>query len=379
MRIRSQNSETSQAALDRHTHASPQRSAHHGDAALSERTTEDVILSRRRAHVLDGLVGAAPSFVTVVHELRRIADSDATVLIVGETGTGKELAARAVHYLSAKAEFPFVAVNCAALPDTLLEAELFGHARGAFTDAHATRQGLLAQAERGTLFLDEIESLTPRAQGVLLRVLHDRTFRPLGSATERSVDVRFVAATNVDPSRLVCQGVFRADLLYRLRVLWLELPALRDRRDDILLLARHFLCKHAMRHRPTPILSGAAERALTEFDWPGNVRELENALIRAVHLVDNGVIEPHHLGLTHQRGVHASQVARRATDDLSLSLKESKRRVVDAFERHYLTGLMRQSQGNVTHAALSAQKERREFGKLLKKHGINPKDFARGA
>jgi DNA-binding NtrC family response regulator len=329
--------------------------------------------------VLDRLVGAAPSFVTVVRELRRISESDATVLVVGETGTGKELAARAVHYLSARADCPFVAVNCAALPDTLLEAEFFGHERGAFTDAHATRQGLLAQAERGTLFLDEVESLTPRAQGALLRVLHDRTFRPLGSATERSVDVRFVAATNVDLPRLVRQGEFRADLLYRLRVLWLELPPLRDRRDDIVLLARHFLGRHAAPGRPVPRLTDAAQRALTGYDWPGNVRELENALIRAAHLVEDGVIEPHHLGLAPTRGAHATQVARRATDDLSLSLKESKRRVIDAFERHYLTGVMLQSQGNVTHAALSAKKERREFGKLLKKHGINPKDFARGA
>jgi DNA-binding NtrC family response regulator len=346
---------------------------------LSGRTTEEVIRSRRRAHVLDRLVGAAPSFVTVVRELRRISESDATVLVVGETGTGKELAARAVHYLSARADCPFVAVNCAALPDTLLEAEFFGHERGAFTDAHATRQGLLAQAERGTLFLDEVESLTPRAQGALLRVLHDRTFRPLGSATERSVDVRFVAATNVDLPRLVRQGEFRADLLYRLRVLWLELPPLRDRRDDIVLLARHFLGRHAAPGRPVPRLTDAAQRALTGYDWPGNVRELENALIRAAHLVEDGVIEPHHLGLAPTRGAHATQVARRATDDLSLSLKESKRRVIDAFERHYLTGVMLQSQGNVTHAALSAKKERREFGKLLKKHGINPKDFARGA
>jgi DNA-binding NtrC family response regulator len=345
------------------------------ERAVSQGTTEEVILGRRRAQVLDRLVGEGPRFVTVVHELRRVAQSDATVLIVGETGTGKDLVARAVHYLSAKAEFPFVAVNCAALPDTLLEAELFGHERGAFTDAHASRQGLLAQAGKGTLFLDEVESLTSRGQGALLRVLHDRTFRPLGSSTEHSVDVRFVAATNVDLAGLVQQSVFRADLFYRLRVLWLELPALRDRREDIPLLVRHFMSKHALRDRPAPMLSEAASRALVHFDWPGNVRELENALIRAIHLADHGVIEPHHLGLSDHTPRTLQQPCFPPSD---LSLRESKRQLITAFERQYLTRLMSASQGNVTQAALTAHKERRELGKLLKKHGINPKDFARG-
>lgn len=338
------------------------------------RKTEEIILNRRRAQVLDRLVGKAQRFVEVVQELRRIAESDATVLVVGETGTGKELVARAVHYLSARAEFPFVAVNCAALPDTLLEAELFGHERGAFTDAHASRQGLVAQAEKGTLFLDEVESLTSRAQGVLLRVLHDRTFRQLGSAAEHSVDVRFVAATNVDLAGLVRQASFRADLLYRLRVLWLELPPLRDRREDIPLLVRHFMDKHAVGHRPAPILSEAASRALTDFHWPGNVRELENALIRAIHLADHGVIEPHHLGLS-DREPRPSPLPGFPAGDLPL--KESKRQLITAFEHEYLTRLMSVSQGNVTQAAFAAHKERRELGKLLKKHGINPKDFAR--
>ena len=344
------------------------------EETLAERLTEEVILSRRRAQALDRLVGRAPRFVNVIHELQRIAESSATVLIIGETGTGKELVARALHYLGTKAEFPFVAVNCAALPDTLLEAELFGHERGAFTDAHAPRQGLLAQAEKGTLFLDEVESLTSRAQGALLRVLHDRTFRPLGSATERSVDVRFVAATNIDLADLVRQNLFRADLLYRLRVLWLGLPPLRDRREDIPLLIRHFMSKHALRHRPEPMLSEAASRLLTDFDWPGNVRELENVLIRAIYLAEHGVIEPHHLGLSDCEPGTPQLSGLPASD---LSLKESKRLLVTAFERQYLTRLMSESRGNVTQAAVSAHKERRELGKLLKKHGINAKDFVR--
>src|SRR5688572_20974214 len=252
----------------------------------------------RRAQVLDKLIGDAPSFVQVRDQLSRLSESEATVLIAGETGTGKELTARALHYLSSRAGFPFVAVNCAALPDTLLEDELFGHERGAFTDAHAQRQGLLAQAHKGTIFLDEVESLTPRAQGALLRVLHDRTFRVLGSSIERSVDVRFIAATNVDLADLVRRGVFRADLFYRLRVLWMDLPSLRNRREDIPLLTRHFLEKHELPGRPAATLSEAAAGALLAFDWPGNVRELENAIIRALHLADDGRIETHHLGLS---------------------------------------------------------------------------------
>ena len=330
--------------------------------------------NQQRTHVLNKLIGEAPSFVRVRDQLSRLSESDATVLISGETGTGKELMARAVHYLSSKAGFPFVAVNCAALPDTLLEAELFGHERGAFTDAHASRQGLLAQAANGTLFLDEVECLTPRGQGALLRVLHDRTFRVLGSSVERSVHVRFVAATNVDLSELVRHGAFRADLFYRLRVLWLDLPALRERREDIPLLTRHFMAKHARRAGTMPVLSADASRALSDFSWPGNVRELENAITRALHLVDDGPIEPHHLGLS-TVSEHPADAA--PVSGERLSLKESKRRVVLAFERDYLARLIAESGGNVTKAALAARKDRRELGKLLKKHGLNAKDFAR--
>jgi DNA-binding NtrC family response regulator len=333
---------------------------------------DDAMLRRRRAQVLDKLIGEAEPFVHIREQLGRLSDSEATVLISGETGTGKELTARALHYLSSKAGFPFVAVNCAALPDTLLEDELFGHERGAFTDAHAPRPGLLAQAHQGTLFLDEVESLTPRAQGALLRVLHDRTFRTLGSSVERTVDVRFVAATNVDLAGLVRVGTFRADLFYRLRVLWLELPPLRQRRDDIALLTGHFIAKHTSRGKRAPVLSAAAGRALVDFTWPGNIRELENTIVRALHLVDDGVIEPQHLGLPIEGTSATSSIAGER-----LSFRESKRRFVDAFEREYLSRVIAESGGNVTKAALVAQKERRELGKLLKKHGLNAKDYAR--
>ena len=337
---------------------------------------DDLFLRRRRAQVLEKLIGEAPAFVQVRQQLARLSESEATVLIAGETGTGKELMARALHYLSSKAGFPFVAVNCAALPDTLLEDELFGHERGAFTDAHAPRQGLLAQADRGTIFLDEVECLTPRAQGALLRVLHDRTFRVLGSSVERSEDVRYVAATNLDLAELVRRGSFRADLFYRLRVLWLELPPLRQRRDDISLLTQHFMAKHAMRTRPAPVLSVAAIRALFEFNWPGNIRELENAIVRALHVVeDEAVIEPHHLGLP--APALSGGASWNRPGEQPLSFRESKRRLIDAFEREYLARVISESGGNVTKAALVAKKERRELGKLLKKHGLRARDFGR--
>ena len=341
------------------------------------RTMEEVTLRRRAAHVFDKLVGEASRFVDVKQQLLCLADSAATVLIIGETGTGKELLARAVHYLSSRAGFPFIAVNCAALPDTLLEDELFGHERGAYTDAHAPRQGLIAKAHQGTLFLDEVESLSPRGQGVLLRVLQERMFRALGSTTDLSADVRFVASTNVDLDAMVRQSLFRRDLFYRLRVLWLEMPALRDRREDIPLLTRHFLAKHVRRNAAPATLSREAQKALLDWDWPGNVRELENALIRAMHLAEGGTIEPHHLGLQPARPEKTSTLT--WLEDGELSLKESKRRLLCTFEREYLTRVLTDSRGNVTQAALRAKKDRRELGKLLRKYGINAKDFARGA
>ena len=227
---------------------------------------------------------------------RSIARHSATVVISGETGTGKELISRAVHYLGPRAPHPFVPVNCGALPDALLEDELFGHERGAFTDAKARRAGLLSQAEHGTVFLDEVDSLTPRAQVALLRVLQGGTYRSLGGDLERPLDVRFVAATNTSLSALVRAGRFRSDLYYRLCVLAIHLPPLRDRREDILLLARHFLTKY--QDGPVPVqLAADAERALLAYSWPGNVRELENVIQRSLAMTAAPVIVAADLGL----------------------------------------------------------------------------------
>ena len=263
-------------------------------------------------------------------------------------------------------------MNCGALVDTLLEGELFGHERGAFTDAHARRQGLIAHAAGGTMFLDEAETLTPRAQVALLRVLQERTFRPVGASAEQRTDVRFVAATNVRLDRLVQAGQFRADLFYRLSVFSITLPPLRERRDDILPLAQYFLAKYTPAFGLAPELSTAAVRALLTFDWPGNVRELESAIVRAVHLARDGVIEAADLGLpggAREDGAPMTFAAARP-------YKAEKAQVLEAFERQYIARLMTEHKGNVSRAAQAAGKERRDLGKLLKRHGVDPRAFA---
>jgi two-component system response regulator GlrR len=297
--------------------------------------------------------------------LRVAAISDATVLVSGETGTGKELVARALHYLSDRATHPFVAINCGSLTDTLLEDELFGHERGAFTDAQHRRAGLIAQAAKGTLFLDEVDTLSPRGQVALLRMLQDKVYRPLGSEHEYCADVRFVTATNASLDDLVESNSFRADLYYRICVFVVSLPPLRERQEDVLELARHFLIKHATRDYPAPTLSAAAEAALMAYPWPGNVRELENSMIRAVRLCRAGLVDVDHLALPSRRGIDPfSTVSKTGT------FQSLKTDTINRFERAYLQRLMQDTRGNVTRAAQIAGKDRRDLGKLLKKHGL---------
>jgi DNA-binding NtrC family response regulator len=320
---------------------------------------------------LSKLVGRAPALLRMIDELPAVAASGAPVLVIGETGTGKELVARAVHYLSPRAESPFVAVNCGALPETLLEDELFGHERGAFTSAEKRRIGLIQQAENGTLFLDEVDTLAPKAQVDLLRVLQDKKYRAVGSSQECKVNVRIVAATNVPLEQLMRSGSFRADLYYRLCVFLLHLPPLRSRKEDIPALAAHFLKKHAPEGKDNLQLSSGATAALMAWDWPGNVRELENAIIRGIHLSRSDCIGAPELGLLPS----ASPVSAGPAIARGPSFRAMKQATIELFERNYLSRLMSEHRGNVSQAARASGKERRDLGKLLRKYQLDPKSF----
>lgn len=310
------------------------------------------------------LVGASPAFLAMLEQIRRVAASEAPVLIEGETGSGKELAARAIHYRGVRRAGPFIPVNCGALPDQLVEAELFGHERGAFTDAKAARRGLVAEADGGTLFLDEVDALSARAQVALLRFLQDQRFRPLGANRERSTQVRLIAASNQPLDEAIGLGHFRSDLLYRLKILHLQLPPLRARDGDARLLARHFIDVFSAKYRFAPkSLDTAMLEWIDGHDWPGNVRELENWVHRELLMADGPSIG----ALPRNRACDPCETAAPQSENFQRAKAEAVRR----FERDYVVKVLRQAQGNVTRAAQIAGKERRAFGKLLKKHGID--------
>jgi DNA-binding NtrC family response regulator len=312
------------------------------------------------------LIGESPLFLRTLALIRRIAASDATVLILGETGTGKELAARAIHYLGARRDAPFIPINCGAIPESLVESELFGHARGAFTDARETHFGVIAQAEGGTLFLDEIESTSPRAQVALLRFLQDHEYRPVGGSA-RGADVRIIAASNADLETLAGHGAFRPDFLFRLNLLSLELPPLRVRGDDVMLLAETFLRRYAAQYRkPARQLDSAAIAFLKTHAWPGNVRELENLIHREILLESGPLTRPGGSRLPAE-GAGPSPEPPALT---GMSFREARARAIASFERAYLSDLLVQASGNISRAARICGTERSRLGKLMKKYGL---------
>ena len=322
------------------------------------------------------LIGESPAFCRTLAVVPRIAECDATVLVQGETGTGKELVARAVHYLSSRREFPFIPVNCGAIPDALVENELFGHERGAYTDAGVRQIGLIAEAKEGTLFLDEVESLSLRAQVALLRFLQDGTYRRLGARGDIHGNVRIIAASNAALDELCDRGAFRRDLLYRLMVMSVTMPPLRDRASDAQLLAAHFTHRFSQQyHRPAVALDPAFGRYLTTHAWPGNVRELENLVHRQFLLADECVmrlpetIEP--------PKPTALQPPRPAATDFLLGFSAAKARAITAFERSFVSWALSEHQGNISRAARTARKERRSFARLMKKYGFTRTEFAR--
>jgi Nif-specific regulatory protein len=322
----------------------------------------------RERHAFSHIVGNSASIQQVYEQVAQVSRSSTTVLIRGESGTGKEMIAHAIHYNSPRAKKPFVKVSCAALPESLIESELFGYERGAFTGAHGTKKGRFELAEGGTLFLDEIGDLNTSTQVKLLRVLQEREVERLGGTASIKVNVRLIAATHQPLETLIEEARFRADLYYRLAVFTIFAPPLRERKPDIMLLADHFLEKHAREHgKRIRRVSTPAIDMLTSYHWPGNVRELENTIERAILVCDGGVIHGHHLPPTLQTAEASGTVPR-------VSLRES----VEAFERDLLQDALKSSRGNCARAARLLASTERVVSYKIRKYRIDAARFARG-
>ena len=330
------------------------------------------------ARALLELLGESEPMKALHRQVRKLAPVSTTVLITGESGTGKELVARALHALSPRAAMPFVPVNCGAIPAGLIESELFGHARGAFTDARTAKRGLFAEADGGTIFLDEVGELPPPAQIKLLRILQEGEVRPVGENRAEKVDVRIVAATLRDLGKLVERGELREDLYYRLNVVNVRMPPLRERRDDVLLLARHFLGKFNRELNREPEVEGfsaEAEAMLTQYAWPGNVRELENAVERAVLLSESTTVAPESLPEKLWAGERAPSPALAAPGAAPVPQAEqdlSLKRAMRALEETFIRAALRRTKGNRTRAAEVLEISHRALLYKIKEYGIDP-------
>ena len=342
---------------------------------------ENVLLKRalNTSHEFCNIIGRSNAMLDLFKMIETIAKTNSTVLITGESGTGKDLVARAVHYNSLRREHPFVALNCGGLPETLLESELFGHMRGAFTGADSNKKGLVEVAERGTIFLDEIGEMNQTMQVKLLRVLQDRRFRRLGGTEEVQADIRVIAATNQDLQKMVSDGRFREDLYYRINVIQVHLPPLRDRREDVPLLAEHFLNKYAQGvDKPVRGISHEAQELLSAYGWPGNVRELENVLERAVALEQTALVLPESLPMQVRTGIGTSsksapasgvrQDAARGLPDISEGFDLEA--LGEDFYRHYIALALEKSGGVQSRAADMLGMTFRSFRYYAKKFNL---------
>jgi DNA-binding NtrC family response regulator len=329
-------------------------------ALQQKRLAEENRTLRREArekYRLENIVGRSEAMLQVYKTAARVAVSDATVLIWGESGSGKELVARAIHQASPRATSPFVTVDCGALSEGVLESELFGHSKGAFTGAQVARRGLFEEASGGTLLLDEIGNVSPKLQAQLLRVLQEGEIRPVGANESIAVNVRVVAATNRDLAQAVQEGTFREDLFYRLNVVTIRIPPLRERTEDIPLLAEHFVHKHG--RTETASLSAEARAVLSAYRWPGNVRELENAIARALALNPSGVILPEDLPL-HVREPTPGKEGIKASAQLW-----TDRPTLEVLERRYAELVLQECAGNKSKAADQLGIDRKTLGRLL--------------
>jgi DNA-binding NtrC family response regulator len=307
------------------------------------------------------LVGESETFLREIEKIPLVAKCDASILITGDTGTGKELCARAIHYLSPRASRSFIPINCGAIPAELVENELFGHAAGAFTSAKTAKRGLIDEANGGTLFLDEVDCLPLMAQVKLLRFLQEKEYRALGATKTSRADLRVIAATSVNCEAAVKEGKIRQDLYYRLNVILLTLPPLRDRQEDIPLLAHHFLNKYAIEFdKQVTGFSPDAIRKLILYDWPGNVRELEHVIMRALVLSTQPTLCGTNISISDSE-----------TMPLPESFQEAKNRMVEQFEKTYIKGLLLSNHFNISKSAQAAHKNRRAFWELIRKHHIS--------
>ena len=314
----------------------------------------------REGYDFENIVAKSEKMQKLLEMVSRIAKTESTVYIHGESGTGKELIAKAIHLASSRKEKPFVAINCAAIPEALLESELFGHEKGAFTGAVKSTKGLFVQAQGGTIFLDEIGDLPLTTQAKFLRILQERQCSPLGSEKTVDVDVRVIVATNKNLENLVSQALFREDLFYRIHVIPILLPPLRERKEDIPLLVEHFLRKFNQKMKKNVAgLTPMAMQRLMRYEWPGNIRELENTVEYAVAMTRNAIIPEDLLLET------------KAPSPELKTLQEAR----GEFEKEYLTNLVKLTEGNVTRAAELAGKYRADFYNLMKKYDINPGNF----
>jgi DNA-binding NtrC family response regulator len=340
-------------------------------AAQRRLVTENILLKEEFAERfgMPRIIGDDPALKALTEQVRKVASTGATVLLGGESGTGKELFARAIHELSPRSGLPFVAINCAAIPETLLENELFGHEKGAYTGAASARAGKFEMADKGTLFLDEIGDLSAGVQAKILRVLQEKAFERVGGTTTLTVDVRLIAATNKDLQQAVAEKRFREDLFFRLSVVPLEVPPLRDRPRDIPLLVDHFLARFSrdMKVKGPPRVGEEAMKALRKWRWPGNIRELQNCIERALILCDGDEILPEHL--------HLSAVARPgpgppAKPDLAVPLREAVDRISRELEAAYIREALSQASGERSRAAGLLGMTARQLGARIKDLGI---------
>ncbi|MBX7148626.1 sigma-54 dependent transcriptional regulator [bacterium] len=321
----------------------------------------------------EGIIGQSPKMKLLFEMLTQVASSESSVLILGESGTGKELVAKALHKHGSRKDKPFVVINCAAMPESLLESELFGYMRGSFTGAANDKQGLFEAANGGTVFLDEIGELTLSTQVKLLRVLQEGEIRRVGDNESRFVDVRIMAATNRDLTALISQGLFREDLFYRLNVINITLPPLRERTEDIIPLSYHFLRSYGSR-TPNKVESFSVDalQALQNYAWPGNVRELENVIERTIVLSHTSIITAKNLPAK----ILSSSFYKAPSSDEDLSdfdYKEAKKRALNIFNRSYIISLLQKTGGNITAAADKAGMDRSNFRKILRKYRIEAK------